>query len=135
MEKDFQVTIYTPLGKYLVTRAEYLSVKTTVSVIGVLPNHAPLISTLEVCKLTIKIAGKTYTYAISGGVIDIKKNTDVVLLLNSIERQDEIDILRAKAAKDRAEELLKHSVEIDVKRAKASLARALNRISVYENKL
>ena len=131
----FLLEILTPYGKYFDRYVEEIIVQTEDYTLGILPNHAPLISTLEVCKLTIKIAGKTYTYAISGGVIDIKKNTDVVLLLNSIERQDEIDILRAKAAKDRAEELLKHSDEIDVKRAKASLARALNRISVYENKL
>ena len=133
MNKNFQVTIYTPHGKYLSATADYLSVKTSVSVIGVLPNHAPLISSLEICKLTIKMSDKTFVYAISGGIINIKDGTDVVLLVDSIERKDEIDLARAKAAKDRAEARLKqNNAEIDMNRAKAALARALNRISVAE---
>ena len=136
MEHNFQLTIYTPHGKYLSATVDYLSVKSSVSVIGILPNHAPLVSTLEISRMTIKMGNKTFQYAIGGGVINIKKNTEVVLMLDSIERSDEIDLARAKAAKQRAEALLNQkSQEVDVKRAKAALSRALNRISVCENKL
>ena len=55
------------------------------------------------------------------------------MLLESIERQDEINLERALASKKRAEERLSEKTdEIDVKRAKASLLRALNRINVSD---
>ena len=136
MEKKLRVIIYTPFGKYLSTDADYLSVKTGVGVIGVLPNHAPLVSTLEICKLIIKNNGNELHYAISGGVIHIKKDHSISLMVDSIERQDEIDIKRALAAKERAEERLnnKDKTEVDITRAKLSLLRALNRIEVSEDK-
>ena len=135
MNKIFKVDILTPYGKYLSTNAEYLSVLTPKGVAGILPGHAELISTVEICKLTIKAGEQELSYAIGGGLMHIKEGTHVVLLLKSIERSDEIDLDRATQAKQRAEErLAAHDDEIDVVRAKASLARALNRISVYESK-
>lgn len=131
MEKSFKVEIYTPYGKYLVTDCDYLSVKTGMGMIGILPNHAPLISTLEISKLVIKNGGKEDSYAITGGVIHIKKDHTVVLLVDSIESKDEIDVSRALEAKERAMERLSTlSSEIDVIRAKAALSRALNRLEV-----
>ena len=131
MEKSFKVEIYTPYGKYLVTDCDYLSVKTGMGMIGILPNHAPLISTLEISKLVIKNGGKEDSYAITGGVIHIKKDHTVVLLVDSIESKDEIDVSRALKAKERAMERLSAlSNEIDVIRAKAALSRALNRLEV-----
>ena len=131
MDKKFKVEIYTPYGKYLLTESDYLSVSTAMGVIGVLPNHAPLISTLEISKLILRNEKKESIYAISGGVIHIKKDHSVTLLVESIESQDEIDVDRALKAKERAEERLQlRDEEIDIVRAKASLARALNRIEV-----
>ena len=129
MDKSFRVSISTPFGKYLQTQAEYLSVTTGMGVLGILPNHAPLITNLEICELVIQSGKETLRYAIGGGLLNIKQNNDVVLLVNSIERSDEIDIERAIAAKLRAEEHLKDE-EADIARAKAALNRALNRIAV-----
>ena len=135
MEKKFKVEIYTPYEKYLLTDSDYLSVKTAMGVIGILPNHAPLVSTLEISKLTIKNDGKEMTFAISSGVINIKKDHKVVLLVDSIESKDEIDVARALDSKKRAEERIndKDQAEIDIARARASLARALNRLEVSGN--
>ena len=133
MEKVFHVEILTPYGKYLSTDAEFLSVKSGMGVLGILPNHAPLITTIEISKLVIKSGGETLKYAVSGGLMNIKKGTEVTLLVNTIERSDEIDVKRAQEAKERAEERLKSSDEVDVTRAKAALSRALNRISVHED--
>ena len=132
MEKNFKVVIYTPFGKYLSTEADYLSVKSTVGVLGILPNHAPLITTLEISKLIIKNSGKELKYAISGGVLNIKKDHTVTILTDAIERSDEIDIARAIAAKERAEARLNSNDEIDIARAKISLLKALNRIDVSD---
>ena len=133
MKSRFRVTISTPVGKYLQTDADYLSVTSSMGVLGILPNHAPLITNLEICELTIKSGNETLSYAIGGGLMNIKPGTDVVLLVNSIERSDEIDLDRALKAKKRAEERLNEET-VDVTRAKASLARALNRIAVSSSK-
>ena len=134
MDKNFQVSIYTPFGKYLVTTCDYLSVTASNGVMGVLPNHAPLISTLEICKLTLRLGKTEYCYAISGGIINIKKDHSVTLLVNSIERKDEIDVERAKDSQKRALERINNSKaeEIDIARARLSLLRALNRLSVSD---
>ena len=133
MKDRFSVLISTPLGKYLQTEADYLSVTSGIGVLGILPNHAPLITNLEICELIIKSGNETLRYAISGGLMNIKEGTEVVLLVNSIERSDEIDIDRALKAKERAERRLEEEM-VDATRAKASLARALNRIAVSTNK-
>ena len=133
MVNSFNVEIYTPTGKYFSGDVSYLTVTSSVAVLGILPEHAPLITTLEICQLTIKINSKEFNYAIGGGVMHIKKDHSVVLLLDSIERSDEIDLERAKEAQKRAEERLKRNdEEIDIKRAQLALAKALNRISVYK---
>ena len=133
MEKKFVVDIFTPIGHYLKTDADYLSVTTGLGVVGILPNHAPLITNIEISKLTIRNNGVETIYAVSDGFMHIKKGTQVVLMVNSIESADEIDIDRALASKARAESRIGDS-EQDVARARASLARALNRISIYEKK-
>ena len=135
MDKKFQVSILTPYGKYLITEADFLSVLTGSGVVGILPNHAPLITTVEISKLVITNGNDKKEYAVSGGLLHIKKGTEVVLMLKSIERSDEIDIERARRAQERANNRLNNvSPDIDVLRAKAALARALNRISISENK-
>ena len=135
MNKIFHVDILTPYGKVLSTDAEFLSVLTASGVVGILPNHAPLITTVEISKLVIKAGEQKMIFAVGGGLMHIKEGTKVVLLLNSVERSDQIDIERANESKKRAEERLSHVTdEIDVLRAKASLARALNRISVYDDR-
>ena len=133
MDKTFVVDIYTPTGHYLKTNADFLSVTTGLGVVGILPNHAPLITNVVISKLTIKLNGAEMVFAVSDGFMRIKKGTNVVLMVNAIERDSEIDINRAYASKQRAENRLNDKNE-DVTRAKASLARALNRISIYENK-
>ena len=133
MEKDFKVVIYTPFGKYLSLNADYLSVKSAMGVIGILPNHAPLITTLEISKLTIRNGKSEFVYAISGGVLHIKNDHSVTLLVDSIEAKDEIDVSRAIASRDRANTRLDNpSSEIDIARAKLSLLRALNRLEVSD---
>ena len=133
MKKKLEVDIYTPNGHYLKTDADYLSVSTGMGVIGILPNHTPLVTNVEISELKIRNDGVELSYAVSTGFLHVKKDSIVVLLVNAIERGDEIDIDRALAAKQRAESRLDDSNQ-DVSRAKASLARALNRISIYNKK-
>ena len=133
MDKVLHLDIYTPTGKYLTMDVDFIKVTSSVAVLGILPGHAPLVTTLEICRLTLKRNGEEFNYAITGGILNIKKDHSVVMLLNAIERSDEIDFVRAEESRLRAEERLaaKHE-DIDVTRAKAALSRALNRLSLKE---
>ena len=103
--------------------------------LGILPGHAPLISTVKVCELIIQREGKKNSFAVSGGVIKINDN-QIDLLVNAIESEDDIDLSRAEAAKQRAENRLNNKEEsIDVTRAMLALQRANNRIKIKNNYL
>ena len=130
--KTFLLEIYTPYGKYFDKYVEEVIVPTEEYVLGILPNHAPLIAKVRVGKLEIVYNGERKVYAHAEGLINVKKD-GTVLILDSIESKDEIDIDRAKDAKRRAEERLKEPLNIDVERANRALIRANNRISIYEN--
>lgn len=134
MKSYLNVTILTPYGKYLTTEADYVSVQTTNGVLGILPKHISLITTLTIGKLVIKRETGNDVYAISGGVLHIKDNGQVIILANAIEHSSEIDLPRAIEAQKRAEQLLIVKDNIDVERAQKSLSRALNRINVAQNK-
>ena len=133
MNKTLHLDIYTPTGKYLTSDVDFIKVTSSIAVLGILPGHAPLVTTLEICHLTLKRNGEEFNYAISGGILNIKKDRSVVMLLNAIEKSDEIDFDRANESKIRAEERLNAQKEdIDVARAKAALSRALNRLSLQD---
>ena len=128
----FLLEIFTPFGKYFDRYVEELVIQTDDYVLGILPNHTPLVSKVKISRMYIIQNGDKKCYAIGEGLLNITKD-GVTLLLESIESKDDIDIDRAKEAKKRAEQRLATLVNIDVERAQRALNRANNRISVYEN--
>ena len=130
--KTFLLEIYTPYGKYLDRYVNELVIQTEEYVLGILPNHTPLVAKVKTSKMEIIQNGEKKCYAIGEGLLNVKKD-GVTLLLESIESKEEIDIERAKQAKDRAEQRLKEPLNIDVERAIRALNRANNRIYLYEN--
>ncbi|MEE9555590.1 MAG: F0F1 ATP synthase subunit epsilon [candidate division Zixibacteria bacterium] len=98
--------------------------------LGVLTDHAPLITPLTSGSLTVIDAdNKKSEYCVGGGFLEVSGNVATVLA-DAIETTDEINIERAKEAEKRARERLVHRSdrEIDTARAEAALARALNRL-------
>ena len=130
--KTFLLEIYTPYGKYLDRYVNELVIQTEEYVLGILPNHTPLVAKVKTSKMEIIQNGEKKCYAIAEGLLNVKKD-GVTLLVESIESKDEIDIERAKQAKKRAEDRLKEPLNIDIERATKALIRANNRISIYEN--
>lgn len=130
---NFPVLIITPKRKVYDGQVELLSVMTTAGQLGILANHTPLLTILKTGPMHMIVDKKTTYFAVSGGVLSVQKN-QTILLVDAIERADEIDVIRAKDAMKRAEERLKEKTEkIDEARAKAALSRALNRIQVAES--
>jgi F-type H+-transporting ATPase subunit epsilon len=73
---------------------------------GILPNHAPLLSTLKMGILVVRHRGQEQVFTIAGGVIEVQPDV-VTIMADAAENVQEIDINRAEAAKKRAEEILK----------------------------
>jgi len=102
---------------------------------GVLPGHAPLVTTLEPGEVAIKKDNREYWLAISGGFAEVE-NDKVIILAEAAELAQEIDIKRAETAKIQAEEKLKTMSSDDSQFAEVTLAlkKAINRIKVSARK-
>ena len=96
----------------------------------VLKNHAPLISTIEVGIVIVKKENESQYFTTGGGTIEVLNNK-VLILADSMEKVEDINIDRAKQAKERAAERLakKKEEEINVARAELALKKSINRIS------
>ncbi len=79
---------------------------------GILPNHAPLLSTLKFGILRVRYKGVEQIFTIAGGVIEVQPDL-VTVMADAAENVQEIDINRAEAAKRRAEDLLKQGLPAD----------------------
>ena len=100
--------------------------------LGILPHHTPLMTTLQAGELRIKKDGREISLAISGGFLEVRPDK-VVVLADSAERADEIDVSRAEEARRRAQERLSEKEKgADEARAEASLGRSLVRLKVAD---
>jgi F-type H+-transporting ATPase subunit epsilon len=100
--------------------------------LGILPSHAPLMTTLDVGELRARRGSEEIMIAISGGFLEVRDNV-VTVLADVAERAEEIDIERARAARERAAALLAtRESDIDVAATQAALRRALLRLRVAE---
>lgn len=128
--KSFKLKIVTPKGIYKETDIEMLNLKTTAGQIGILANHIPLASAIEISEMNYIENGEKKIFAISGGFVYVNEE-ETTIIANAIESPEEIDIRRAEEAKQRAEGRLKASPsDIDIMRAEVALRRAINRIHV-----
>ncbi len=107
---------------------EEIYLKGTQGEFGVLPNHIPFMSPLEIGVGKVVKDGKPQIFTIMGGIFQLKDN-EAMILTQVAENAEEIDVERAKEAKQRALERLKEKdTDIDVQRAEIALARAIARI-------
>jgi len=104
--------------------------------LGVLPQHAPLMTALTLGELIIRREGEEDEFiAIGGGFMEVGPD-HVTILADSAERAGEIDEERAEAARLRAEETMNQEQrdEMDFARAEASLRRSVIRLKVAKRK-
>lgn len=99
---------------------------------GILPNHSPLLSTLDFGEVMVRTAGREEFFAIGGGFVEIQPD-HVTILADSAEQADEIDVERAERARELAEEVMRTGVKDDPDRiaaVRASLLKAQVRVDV-----
>ena len=98
---------------------------------GVLPGHAPFLTTLGTGEIMYRVGRDEHHLAIAGGFAEVR-NDKVIVLADTAERPEEIDRDRAARARERAERRLsaRSPEDVDFARASAALARALARLQV-----
>jgi F-type H+-transporting ATPase subunit epsilon len=124
--------IATPERVMLDVEVESLTLPTQMGEITVLPNHIPLVANLLAGEIKYRQAGQEKFFAVSGGVIEVKKNNEVVVLADSAEFGHEIDEAQAEKARDAAKKLMQETVTNEEKfaDARAMLERNLARLKV-----
>ncbi|MBV1734726.1 MAG: F0F1 ATP synthase subunit epsilon [Bacillota bacterium] len=133
-EKTQMLSIVTPQRVVYGDEVRFVSARGVDGDLGVLPEHTPLITGLKPGVVRIQKDGKWTSYAVAGGFLEVR-DSRVVILANAAESPDLIDVKRAEAAKQRAEErLASKAADIDLMRAKAALMRALARLDVAQSK-
>lgn len=70
--------------------------------LGILPNHTPLLTTLDYGEVIVRRGGEELYFAVGGGFAEVQP-TKVIVLADSAEYAEEIDVQRALAARQRAE--------------------------------
>jgi F-type H+-transporting ATPase subunit epsilon len=100
--------------------------------LGLLPLHAPLLTTIKPGVLRVVKGEEETTMAITGGFIEVRENR-VTILADAAERGEDIDAARAEEARRRAEErLASREATVDMAKAEMDLKRAIVRIKALE---
>ncbi len=126
----FHLEVITPERAPVDQDARSLVAPAEDGMVGVLPNHAPLVSALKAGVLTYTTtSGEKRLLSVGDGFLEVASN-QVRVIVSSAETPDQIDVARAKAARQRAEERLarRGSADVDFARAESALRRAMARL-------
>ena len=133
----FKLQILTPDGIFYDGMTENVIVRTTVGDKGILARHEPYVAAIPISKFKVMIDGEFRYGAISSGIIKVSKDKTVILA-QSCEWANEIDVDRALKAKDIAEQRIglyeKTNDHKNLDIAEYKLKRALNRIETSKFK-
>ena len=134
MESKLKLEVVTPYGLILSEEVDEVSCTGSEGDFGVLPGHVPFFTTLKIGMLSYKKGNSTKYVFVNWGYAEVEPDR-VMILADSAEKSEDIDVERAKAAMKRAEERLKKAEEFDFARASSSLERSVVRVQVAERKV
>lgn len=133
-EKTLELKILTPDALiYESSEVSSVTLPTESGEITVLPLHIPLISRLKTGQIKVVKGGETFALAVSSGVLEVQKDSKVVVLAERSEMAHLIDIDRAEEAYRRAKEIkerIKDDEDIDDAKVSAAIEKELNRIKI-----
>jgi F-type H+-transporting ATPase subunit epsilon len=122
--------IVTPDRSVVTERVDEVELPGAEGYFGVLPGHTPLLATLKVGELWYRKGGEKFYLSIAFGFVEVLPDR-VTVLAELAERPEEIDVVRAEAAKKRAEErIARPAADIDFERARIALIKSLVRLQV-----
>lgn len=130
----FHLSIVTPEKVFYEAEIKTLLVPGSEGYMGVLTDHAPIITALKPGKIEFTdTEDKQFTLAVSSGFLEVSRNK-ANLLVEAAEFADDIDFERAEVARKKAKEALKATegkLEVELKALQAALDRAANRLKIY----
>ncbi len=130
-EGKILLEIVTPQGLVFSEEVDEVTAAGSEGEFGVLPGHVPFVTTLKIGMLTCKKGNESRYFFVNWGYAEVG-HEKVMILADSAEKSEEIDLERAIAAKKRAEERLKHAENVDFARAESALERAVTRAQIVE---
>lgn len=132
--RKFHLEIVTPDGSVWNGEAEAILVRTSSGDVEIMANHADYFASLGIGRAKLTLDGKSKEASMSGGFISVK-NGEARLLSTTFEFAEDIDLRRAEAARERAEQAIKNAADDKALAvAKAKLRRALNRINIAKSR-
>ena len=112
---------------------DQVTMMTKAGEITVLPDHIPLVTVLQPGELPCKKGEEEYAMAVSGGFCEVRPDNSLVVLADTAERAEEIDLTRAEQAKANAEKLMKEARSqegVDYTALQVLLEKSLTRLKV-----
>ena len=133
MPASLKFELITPERVVLKDEFDSATVPTKEGEITVLPGHVPLVASLAPGMITVQRAGGEQYLAVSGGFIEVQPGSKMIILADTAERAEELDLEKVEAARSRAEKMLTEKRAIDdisSAAAMAALERKLARAKV-----
>ncbi|WP_461215529.1 F0F1 ATP synthase subunit epsilon [Lacticaseibacillus sp. GG6-2] len=128
------VNVVTPDGACYSHHADMVVVRTTAGELGLMANHEPIVAPLQISEVRVKRTdspGHEDVIAVNGGFMEMSNNT-VSIVADAAERERDIDLSRAQAARERAQKRIEQAQSNndpdELQRAQVALRRAINRI-------
>ena len=132
MAKTFHLEIIATDRIFFQGECEHLVIRAIDGLIGIMAGHEPLVTSLPTGEMKYMVDGEWHYAAIAGGFIQVMPDS-AVILADSCELPEEIDIKRAEEAKERAAEMLRQKQSIkEYYQTQAALNRAINRLKISQ---
>lgn len=126
---SFELEILASDKTFFKGQAEEIIIPSIDGQIGIMANHSPMIIAVSIGEMRAKIDGEWKKAVVSSGMAQIINNK-VTILIDTVERPEEIDVKRAEESKIRAEERLRQKQSImQYHQSRAALTRAMSRLS------
>lgn len=131
--KKINLKIITPERLVYQNEVDEISISTESGMVGILPDHIPLVSIIKAGELIVKKDEEILPLAVSGGVLEVKPNGQVIILADHSEFAHEIDLAKAEEACARAKKIMeekKAAGDIDFARFESLMEKELSRIKI-----
>ncbi len=133
-QKTFHLEIVTPDKQFFMGEAEAVVLPALDGAYGVEPRHEPVATAVVPGELRFCTQGVWTEIVVGQGLAEVMPDR-VMILVSAAERPEEIDLARAQAARERAEERLRHKLSVrDYYNSKAALARAMARLKAVKRR-
>ncbi|XLQ19844.1 MAG: ATP synthase F1 subunit epsilon [Candidatus Moraniibacteriota bacterium] len=132
MSKQIKIKVITPEQIVCECEAEQVTLPVTDGEVTILPEHRSYIASLQVGEIIAKKGGEEKSIAVFGGFLEFENNT-LTVLADEADRAEDIDIEKAEAAKQRAEDIKNKVIKTDeteYAHVAATLEREMSRIKI-----